>query len=222
MLFRLKDETQTVSVTVAEEWTRLVAAACLNANEQPSLSPFSHLPNTQNHPSPPLPLSLPPPLHHLLVFLMFRIQPPICSTSPYLIVQNDTLTFYGEPIILSYTVHWLCEPTCPDQLGSDGSGGNGAVRSPGENKWWWGWGSCAGEVEGVKGLGWVARRLIVLSLTSPQGWSEQLETETAVLGRRRGRQRRARGRRGGNNTGGCCAEWRGGGAALVSIDKRRI
>lgn len=64
-----------------------------------------------------------------------------------------------------------------------------------------------GREAGVKGLGWVARRLIVLSLTSPQGWPEQLETETAVLGRRRGQQRRARGRRQGNNTGGCCVEW---------------
>lgn len=147
MLFRRKDETQTV-MTVAEERTLLVAAVCLNANEQPSF--FLSLPSltcptlkTTNPPS--LPHS---PLHHLLVFLVFRIQPPICSTSPYLIVQNDTLTFYGEPIILSYTVHWLCEPTCPDQLGSGGSGGNGAVRSAGENKWWWGWGSCAGEWEG--------------------------------------------------------------------------
>lgn len=55
---------------------------------------------------------------------------------------------------------------CVRQERTSGGGDGGAVR--------------VGKVGGVKGLGWVARRLIVLSLTSPQGWSEQLETETAV------------------------------------------
>lgn len=118
------------------------------------------------HPPP----TTPSPLYHHLVFLMFRIQLPICSTSPYLIVQNDTLTFYGEPIILSYTVHWLCEPTCPDQLGSERVGSSGSGGGAG--------GGCGG--------GLVAGRLIVLSLTPPLGRSEQLETETRLLWRNGG------------------------------------
>lgn len=89
---------------------------CVNANEQPPLCtlppPLSGCTPTSPH------CNFPPPIQTLV----FRIQSPICSTSPYLIVQNDTFTFYGEPIILSYTVRWLCEPTCPDQLRERGGG----------------------------------------------------------------------------------------------------
>lgn len=70
---------------------------------------MNNLPPLHCHPAPPHPT----PCHRSPLHI-----PPICSTSPYLIVQNDTFTFYGEPIILSYTVRWLCKPTCPDQLGS--------------------------------------------------------------------------------------------------------
>lgn len=76
--------------------------------------------HTSSLPSPPLGSPHTPTPTSLPYLLVFRIWPPICSTSPYLIVQNDTFTFYGEPIILSYTVRWLCKPTCPDQLGSRG------------------------------------------------------------------------------------------------------
>lgn len=144
-----------------------------DANEQPSLSPSFLLPSlalrsTLYPPTPPPPLHpLPPTTTTTFLFLMFRIQPPICSTSPYLIVQNDTLTFYGEPIILSYTVHWLCEPTCPDQLGSarEWEAAAAVVRVV-----------VRVVVEVVVGSG-VAGRLIALSLTPPLGRSEQLETE---------------------------------------------
>lgn len=156
-----------------------MAVDCLcrsNANEQPSLSPSSFSYSPDAPPRLPQHSHRPPPLHHHRVFLMFRIQPPICSTSPYLIVQNDTLTFYGEPIILSYTVHWLCEPTCPDQLGSErvGSGGGSGGGAGG------GGGGCGG------GGGLVAGRLIVLSMTPPLGRSDQLETEMWLLWRRGG------------------------------------
>lgn len=58
MLFRRKDETQTV-MTVAEEWTLLVAAVCLNANEQPSF--FLSLPSLTCPTLNPPPRSLTPP-----------------------------------------------------------------------------------------------------------------------------------------------------------------
>lgn len=204
MLFRLKDETQ----TVAEEWTLLVAAACLNANEQPSLSPFSHLPNTQ---TPPPLCSLPPPsttssssscsesslqfvpLPHTSLFKMTLLH----FTANQLFCLTQSTGSASQPARINWGAAAVAATAlCVRRERTSGGGDGEAVR---------------GKVGGLRGLGWVARRLIVLSLTSPQGWSEQLETETAVLGRRRGRQRRARGRRGGNNTGGCCAEWRDGG-----------
>lgn len=130
---------------------------CHNANEHRD-SEKSPLP-TSSYSSPHSP-HMPTPLQPYPPFLlMFRIRPPICSTSLYLIVQNDTFTFYGEPIILSYTARWLCKPTCPDQLGG---------------MWWWSWwwwwySAREKEREHAVERGVKKKPLIVLSLTSPPG-----------------------------------------------------